>query len=60
MSGVVEFTGKTVESHRELARCECGCCSFKIVMTGASRKPSVECANCEDVQEWIEVKDLPE
>jgi len=60
MNEVVGFTGKTVDNHRELAKCGCGCCSFKIVMVGSSRKPSVQCANCENVHEWIEVKGLPE
>lgn len=59
MGEIHSFSGKTPGTHKEIYFCgNCGSRSFKFFTEGASNEIKVECANCENYQDWAQVTDI--
>lgn len=56
---VLQFTGETPAGTKTIWGClNCGSRVFKVCSYGASTAPGLECANCENYQDWAIITDV--
>tara|TARA_R110002012_G_C11677298_1_gene614036 strand:- start:9159 stop:9350 length:192 start_codon:yes stop_codon:yes gene_type:complete len=59
VENVLQFKGETPADTQTIWGCfNCGSRTFKVCSYGRSLEPRLECANCENNQDWAEVKDV--